>query len=147
MVQHGYKRTVIISYISRPSRNIRPTIHFESEYTMAKYSKKAQQAIAHKMSVMKGENRPQKQKVAIAMSEAREKGLKVPGELKDPAKKIGNPYGLHDLPDSSTEKQGQGMQIKPGSQEPLHHLPKELRHKAHEFLKHPQIKVASPKKY
>ena len=43
-----------------------------------KYSKKAQKAISAKMHKMKGEDRPQKQKVAIAMSEARKKGLKVP---------------------------------------------------------------------
>lgn len=45
---------------------------------MAKYSKAAQKAISAKMHKMKGEDRPQAQKVAIAMSEAREKGLKVP---------------------------------------------------------------------
>lgn len=45
---------------------------------MAKYSKKAQKAIASKMHKMKGEKKPQKQKVAIALSEARKKGLKVP---------------------------------------------------------------------
>lgn len=45
---------------------------------MAKYSKKAQKTIANKMHKMKGEARPQKQKVAIALSEARRKGQKVP---------------------------------------------------------------------
>jgi len=45
---------------------------------MAKYSEKAQKAIAAKMHKMKGEDRPQAQKVAISMSEARSKGLKVP---------------------------------------------------------------------
>lgn len=44
----------------------------------SKYSKKAQKAISDKMSKMKGEDRPQKQKVAIAISEAKRKGLKVP---------------------------------------------------------------------
>lgn len=43
-----------------------------------KYSKKAQKVISAKMSKMKGEDKPQKQKVAIALSEARSKGLKVP---------------------------------------------------------------------
>lgn len=43
-----------------------------------KYSKKAEKAISAKMHKMKGEKKPQKQKVAIAMSEARKKGLKVP---------------------------------------------------------------------
>lgn len=43
-----------------------------------KYSKKAQTAISNKMERMKDEDRPQKQKVAIALSEARKKGLKVP---------------------------------------------------------------------
>lgn len=43
-----------------------------------KYSPKAQKAISAKMEKMKGEDKPQKQKVAIAMSEARKKGLKVP---------------------------------------------------------------------
>lgn len=43
-----------------------------------KYSKKAEKAIGAKMHKMKGESRPQKQKVAIALSEARSKGLKVP---------------------------------------------------------------------
>jgi hypothetical protein len=49
---------------------------------MSKYSKKAQKAISAKMHKMKGEDRPQAQKVAIAMSEARSKGLKVPKEKK-----------------------------------------------------------------
>jgi len=49
---------------------------------MAKYSKKAEKAIEHKMHKMKGEDKPQDQKVAIAMSEARSKGLKVPPEKK-----------------------------------------------------------------
>jgi len=52
-----------------------------------KYSKKAQKAISDKMSKMKGEDKPQKQKVAIAMSEAREKGLKVPAKKKKVKKK------------------------------------------------------------
>jgi hypothetical protein len=43
-----------------------------------KYSKKAQKAISKKMEKMKGEKKPQKQKVAIALSTARRKGLKVP---------------------------------------------------------------------
>ena len=45
---------------------------------MAKYSKKAEKDISAKMEKMKNEDRPQKQKVAIAMSEARKKGDKVP---------------------------------------------------------------------
>jgi hypothetical protein len=49
---------------------------------MAKYSKKAQKTISKKMRTMKGEKRPQKQKVAIALSEARQKGLKVPKRKK-----------------------------------------------------------------
>lgn len=44
----------------------------------SKYSKKAEKAISAKMSKMKSEDKPQKQKVAIALSEARRKGLKVP---------------------------------------------------------------------
>lgn len=44
----------------------------------SKYSKKAEKAIGSKMHKMKGEDRPQKQKVAIALSEAREHGFKVP---------------------------------------------------------------------
>lgn len=43
-----------------------------------RYSKAAQKAISAKMEKMKGEDRPRKQKVAIALSEARRKGLKVP---------------------------------------------------------------------
>ena len=43
-----------------------------------KYSKEAQEAIGSKMHKMKGEDKPQAQKVAIALSEARRKGLKVP---------------------------------------------------------------------
>jgi hypothetical protein len=43
-----------------------------------KYSPKAQKVISRKMSAMKGEKRPRKQKVAIALSHARSKGLKVP---------------------------------------------------------------------
>ena len=47
-----------------------------------KYSKKAEKAISAKMEKMKGEDRPQAQKVAIAMSDARKKGLKVPTKKK-----------------------------------------------------------------
>jgi hypothetical protein len=49
---------------------------------MSKYSTKAQEAISEKMHKMKHEDKPQSQKVAIALSEAREKGLKVPKEKK-----------------------------------------------------------------
>lgn len=49
---------------------------------MAKESKKAQKVVAAKMHKMKGEDKPQAQKVAIALSDAREKGLKVPAEKK-----------------------------------------------------------------
>lgn len=50
---------------------------------MAKrYSKKAQKVISNKMHAMKGEAKPQKQKVAIALSVARQKGLKVPKKRK-----------------------------------------------------------------
>lgn len=45
---------------------------------MPRYSKKARESIRNKMKKMKGEERPEDQKVAIAISEAREKGLKVP---------------------------------------------------------------------
>lgn len=45
------------------------------------YSKEGEQAIAEKMHKMKGEDRPQAQKVAIAMSEARRHGFKVPPAL------------------------------------------------------------------
>ena len=47
-----------------------------------KYSKKAQSFISNKMHKMKGEDKSQEQKVAIAISMAREKGLKVPKEKK-----------------------------------------------------------------
>lgn len=42
------------------------------------YSAKVKAAISKKMKEMKGEKKPQAQKVAIAMSIARQKGLKVP---------------------------------------------------------------------
>lgn len=45
---------------------------------MAKFSKIAEKVIAEKMHKMKDENRPEAQKIAIALSEARAKGLKVP---------------------------------------------------------------------
>lgn len=47
-----------------------------------KYSKKAEKVISAKMEKMKGEDKPQKQKVAIALSEAKSKGLKVPKKKK-----------------------------------------------------------------
>lgn len=47
---------------------------------MSKYSKAAKKAIANKMGKMKDEDRPQDQKIAIAISEARKKGFKVPKE-------------------------------------------------------------------
>lgn len=42
------------------------------------YSKKAKKAITSAMHELAGEKKPRKQKVAIALSKAREKGLKVP---------------------------------------------------------------------
>lgn len=48
----------------------------------SKYSEKAKEFISNKMSKMADEDKPQDQKVAIAMSMAREKGLKVPKEKK-----------------------------------------------------------------
>lgn len=44
----------------------------------SKYSKGAKDFIGGKMRKMKDEDRPQAQKVAISMSMARKKGLKVP---------------------------------------------------------------------
>lgn len=52
-----------------------------------KYSAKAEKVIGAKMEKMKGEDRPQNQKVAISLSEAREKGLKVPPAKKKAKKK------------------------------------------------------------
>lgn len=52
----------------------------EEEGSSGKYSDDAENAISNKMDKMKNEDRPQKQKVAIAISEARQKGLKVPGK-------------------------------------------------------------------
>ena len=54
----------------------------------SKYSEKAKKFISKKMSKMADEDKPQDQKVAIAMSMAREKGLKVPAEKKSKKKKI-----------------------------------------------------------
>jgi len=51
-----------------------------------KYSKKAQKVISAKMSKMKGEKMPQDQKVAISISAAKEKGLKVPSKKKSKKK-------------------------------------------------------------
>jgi hypothetical protein len=48
----------------------------------SEYSEKAKKFISNKMSKMDGEDKPQDQKVAIALSMAREKGLKVPEEKK-----------------------------------------------------------------
>lgn len=48
----------------------------------SRYSAKAKKVIANKMHKMKGEHRPIKQKIAIAISEARRKGLKVPKRKK-----------------------------------------------------------------
>jgi hypothetical protein len=44
----------------------------------SRYSNKARKTIGRKMRAMKGEGRPRKQKIAIALSTARAKGLKVP---------------------------------------------------------------------
>lgn len=51
------------------------------------YSKEGEEAVSEKMSKMKGEDRPQAQKVAIAMSEARRHGFKVPPALVTKEKK------------------------------------------------------------
>lgn len=47
---------------------------------MPGYSKAGRKAVSRKMRKMKGEKKPRDQKVAIAMSEARRKGYKVPGK-------------------------------------------------------------------
>lgn len=54
---------------------------------MAGYSKAAQKSISSKMKKMKDEDKPHAQKVAIAISEAREKGYKVPKKLMEREKK------------------------------------------------------------
>lgn len=54
---------------------------------MSKYSKEAEEFIGEKMHKMAGEDRPQDQKVAIAMSYARKEGFKVPKKLIDREKK------------------------------------------------------------
>lgn len=46
----------------------------------SKYSEAGREFVAKKMKKMSDEDKPQDQKVAIAMSIAREKGLKVPKE-------------------------------------------------------------------
>lgn len=51
------------------------------------YSPEAEEFIGKKMHKMKGESRPQAQKVAIAMSYARKEGLKVPKKLVDREKR------------------------------------------------------------
>lgn len=43
-----------------------------------RYSKLAERMISSKMEKMKNEDRPQEQKIAIALSEARRAGAKVP---------------------------------------------------------------------
>jgi hypothetical protein len=43
-----------------------------------KYSPKARSVISAKMHAMRGERRPKAQKIAIAISTARQRGLKVP---------------------------------------------------------------------
>lgn len=48
----------------------------------SKYSEKAKEFISNKMSKMADEDKPQDQKIAIALSKARKKGLKVPDEKK-----------------------------------------------------------------
>ena len=48
---------------------------------MSKYSKAAEEAISEKMEKMKDEDKPQKQKVAIAISVVRGHGFKVPDAL------------------------------------------------------------------
>ena len=54
---------------------------------MSNYSKEAEKAIGEKMHKMADEDRPQAQKIAIAISEARSKGLKVPKKLADREKR------------------------------------------------------------
>lgn len=61
---------------------------------MSKYSKKAQKFIGHKMHKMKGEDKPQAQKVAIAMSMARQEGMKVPKKKSNPDH---NPVDKHEM--------------------------------------------------
>lgn len=55
---------------------------------MSGYSKEAEASISAKMHKMKDEDRPQAQKVAIALSEARKKGFQVPAALKAREKRV-----------------------------------------------------------
>lgn len=50
---------------------------------MAEYSKKAQSYIGKKISKLKDEGMPRDQQIAVSISMAREKGLKVPKKPKD----------------------------------------------------------------
>jgi len=52
-----------------------------------KYSKEAREFIEKKMRKMKGENRSHVQKIAIALSEARDEGYDIPSK-KDRFKKL-----------------------------------------------------------
>lgn len=51
---------------------------FIKQVNEAKYGEKARETISGKMKAMKSEDKPQKQKIAIAISTAKQKGQKVP---------------------------------------------------------------------
>lgn len=61
---------------------------------MAAYSKPAQNFISNKFSLMKNENRPQAQKVAIALNEARKNGYEIPPAPKTRFGKIKKLYKI-----------------------------------------------------
>lgn len=79
-VENLHKLHVLKEQKENIQKEIRLLEEGKNKKKKSKYSEKAKEFISKKMSKMADEEKPQDQKVAIALSMAREKGLKVPAE-------------------------------------------------------------------
>lgn len=87
-VENLHKLHVLKEQKENIQKEIRLLEEGKNKKKKSKYSEKAKEFISKKMSKMADEEKPQDQKVAIALSMAREKGLKVPAEKKSKKKKL-----------------------------------------------------------
>jgi sulfur relay (sulfurtransferase) complex TusBCD TusD component (DsrE family) len=87
-VENLHKLHVLKEQKENIQKEIRLLEEGKNKKKKSKYSEKAKEFISKKMSKMADEEKPQDQKVAIALSMAREKGLKVPAEKKYKKKKL-----------------------------------------------------------
>ncbi|GIV44009.1 MAG: hypothetical protein KatS3mg035_1132 [Bacteroidia bacterium] len=86
-IQEQVKNLYTIEVLKEEYRRVENELNLiEEGKKKSEYSKAAKEFISSKMKKMAGEKKPHDQKIAIAMSMAREKGLKVPSEKNESEK-------------------------------------------------------------